>query len=180
MTPKLRWFLAAFAVTLPLDQGTKLWIASALRYGERVVVIPGIFDLTHVRNPGGSFSFFAHGPYAQRMLLFVGVTCIGIVMLLAFLRRLEPELRLAPLALGMILGGALGNLIDRLAYDGVVDWIDVFLWGGYPWPTFNIADSVIIAGVGLLLLESFLGAKPEPEPEPAADPNTDASPRGSE
>lgn len=170
MTTKLRWFLGAFAVALPLDQGSKLWIASALGYGERVRVIPGVFDLTYVRNPGGSFSFLADGPYALRMLLFVGATCLGIAMLVWFLRRLETWTRLAPFALGLILAGAVGNLIDRLAYDGVVDWIDVFLWHGYPWPTFNLADSSIVVGVALLLYESFRGGAEEPasSEEPAA------------
>ena len=62
MTPKLRIFLLVFAVVLPLDQATKLWISANVHYAERIEIIPGLFDLTHVRNPGGAFSFFAHPP----------------------------------------------------------------------------------------------------------------------
>ena len=130
-------------------------------YGEVVEVIPGLFDLTHVRNPGGAFSFFASGPFAQRMVFFIGTTVLAIVLLVVFYRRLQPEERLSAVSLGAILGGALGNLIDRVVYTEVIDFLDVHLWGGYTWPTFNLADSWIVVGVGILMIEMFLEPKIE-------------------
>ena len=156
MSTKLRYFLATLAVTLPLDQLSKQWIIANFHYGERQALIPGFLDMTHVRNPGGAFSFFADGPLEQRMLFFVGTTLVAIVLLLVFLKRLEGHERLSAIALGTILGGAMGNLIDRLVYSEVIDFIDVHLWRGYTWPTFNLADSFIVVGVGLLMIEIFL------------------------
>ncbi len=166
MAPKIRWFLASLALALPLDQLSKIWIVKNFHYGERVRVIQGFFDLTHVRNPGGAFSFFADGPAEQRMVFFIGSTLVAIVLLILFLRRLEPQARLSALALGSILGGAVGNLTDRLVYGEVIDFLDFHLWGGYTWPTFNIADSAIVLGVGILLVEIFLQndeARPQPD-----------------
>lgn len=165
MPAKMRCFLLSLLAVLPLDQLTKLWIAERFHYGERVVVIPGFFDLTHVRNPGGAFSFFAEGPAEQRMMFFVGSTLVAVALLIVFLRRLGAEDRLAATALGVILGGALGNLIDRLAYGEVIDFLDFHLWGGYTWPTFNVADSAIVVGVCILMLEIFLQDR-----EPVAEP----------
>jgi len=157
MPPKAKYFWLMLLVSLPLDQLTKHWILHRFHYGEVESVIPGFFDLTHVRNPGGAFSFFADGSFAHRMVFFVGTTAIAVVLLVIFYRRLEQEARLSAFALGMILGGALGNLIDRLVYTEVIDFIDIHLWSGYTWPTFNLADSFIVVGVVLLVIETFLG-----------------------
>ena len=127
-----------------------------LHYGERLQVFPGFFDLTHVRNPGGAFSFLAQAAPEYRMVFFIGTTIVAIGLLLLFYRRLEPDMRLSAIALGTILGGALGNLIDRLAYGEVIDFLEVHLTASYTWPTFNLADSFIVVGVGILMLEIFL------------------------
>ena len=166
MATKTRLFLASLLITLPLDQITKRWIISEFHYGERLRVIDGLFDLTHVRNAGGAFSMFASAPATQRMIFFVGTTLVAIALLIVFFRRLEPEARLASVALGCILGGALGNLIDRLAYGEVIDFLDVHLWGGYTWPTFNLADSFIVTGVAILMIEIFLTDEGENEAPP--------------
>jgi signal peptidase II len=152
VTPKLRFFLASLLVALPSDQGSKAWILAHLAPGERVPVVAGFFDLTSVRNPGGSWSLLADAPVELRLALFVGVALIGIAIGLVFLIRLEPGARLAGAALGLVLGGALGNLVDRLVHGGVVDFLD-FVVFGYAWPTFNLADSFIVVGVLLLLIE---------------------------
>lgn len=169
MTPKMKWFLAALAVALPLDQLTKYAILARFHYGERYEVIPGLFDLTYVRNPGGAFSFFAHGPYEWRMLFFVGTTTVALILLLVFLARHESDARLSPLALGAIMGGALGNLADRLVHGEVIDFLDVHLWSGYTWPTFNVADSAIVIGVGLMIIEVFFFDAPADRTEEARD-----------
>lgn len=161
MTPKYAWFGAAFIIGLIADQVSKYWIIDRLRYGEREWVIPGFFELTHVRNPGGIFSFLADGSVELRMTLFVGAALLAIVLLLLFLFRHAPEERLLPMALGMILAGAVGNLADRLIHGEVIDFLNVHLFGGYVWPTFNVADSLIVVGTGILMIEMFLAEEPE-------------------
>ena len=156
MAIKTRYFLAFFLATLLLDQLSKQLVIAEIYYGDVIPVVRGFFDLTHVRNPGGAFSFFAHGGLPARMAFFLGTTSLAIVLLLVFFRRLEPDARLASLALGSILGGAVGNLVDRMLYLEVIDFLD-FHVGAYTWPTFNLADSFIVVGVGILLVEIFLG-----------------------
>jgi signal peptidase II len=173
MATKTKIFFAALLITLPLDQLTKRWIIGEFHYGERMPVIAGFFDLTHVRNPGGAFSMFADGPPEQRMIFFIGTTLIAIALLITFFRRLEPDAGLSALALGSILGGAVGNLIDRLAYGEVIDFLDVHLWGGYTWPTFNLADSFIVTGVAILMVEIFFFEEEPGEPAVAtAEPGS--------
>ena len=167
MNTKTRFFLASLLIVLPFDQITKQWIIANIHYGDRIPVVPGLFNLTHVRNPGGAFSFFADGSVEARMVFFIGTTMIAIAMLLYFFRQLDPEERLPAVALGIVLGGAVGNLTDRILYGEVIDFLDVHLWGGYVWPTFNVGDSAIVIGVGLLIIEIFLAGDEEngvPEP----------------
>ncbi len=164
MSPKTRAFVISLLIVFPLDQASKQWIISKIHYADRIEIIPGLFDLTHVRNAGGAFSFFADGPHEQRMVFFVGTTLIAIVLLLVFLRQLQSDEILPGTALGVVLGGALGNLTDRLRYGEVVDFLNVHLFGGYTWPTFNVADSAIVIGVTLLVAEIFLGKEQRPDP----------------
>lgn len=163
MPTKTKWFLAALAVALPLDQLTKYWVLANFHYGEVAEVIPGFFDFKYVRNPGGAFSFFADGPAEWRLTFFIGTTVVAIVLLVIFMVRHEPEARLSPLALGSIMGGALGNLADRIIHGEVIDFLDFHLWGGYSWPTFNIADCAIVIGVAILMVEVFFFEEPETE-----------------
>jgi len=165
MSSKSRLFLAAFAVSLVLDQVTKNWIVDTLAFTDRVSVIDGFFYLTHVRNPGAAFSLFATAPAELRTPFFIVVTLIAIGLIISFLRKLSPGERLAAFALGLILGGAVGNLIDRLLHGEVIDFLHIRLWAGYSWPDFNLADSFIVIGVALLVLELFVS-----EGEAIADP----------
>lgn len=169
MNAKLRWFLGTLLIALPVDQITKRMVMADFYYGERLTVIPGFFDLTYVRNPGGAFSFFATGPVEIRMAFFVGTTIVAIGLLLVFYRRLTDDAVLSAAALGTILAGAIGNLIDRLAYGEVVDFLDFYI-ASYAWPTFNVADSCIVVGVGILILEIFLF-----DEDPTAAPVGEAS-----
>lgn len=162
MSGKALAFAISILIVFPLDQATKHWINANLAYAERIEVIPGIFDITHVRNTGGAFSFFDDGPYEQRMIFFVGTTLLAVVLLLVFYSKLRSNEVLSATALGVVLGGALGNLTDRLRFGEVVDFLDVHLYGGYTWPTFNVADSAIVMGVTLLVLEIFLTEEEEP------------------
>ncbi len=153
MSAKLRVFLAALLVAVPVDQGTKLWVSHSLTYSDRIEVIGGFFYITHVRNPGAAFGLFTGADPTLRLTFFIAISVVAIAVILSFFRRLAPGDRFSALALGLILGGAIGNLIDRIAYGEVIDFLHFRLWSGYSWPDFNFADSSIVVGVGLLVLE---------------------------
>lgn len=153
MTPK-HWFaLIAFLLSLPVDLATKIAVDRHLSYADRIPVIEGFFYLTHVRNPGAAFGLFADGDPAVRLWIFIGVSIVAVGIVFSFFRQLAPGDRLSALALGLILGGAVGNLIDRVFRGEVVDFLHFRLWRGYSWPDFNLADSFIVVGVALLILE---------------------------
>jgi len=174
MTPKTKMFLAAFGLSFPADLLTKEWIIRSLSYADRIEVIEGFFYLTHVRNPGAAFSLFASAPQTIRLTFFISVTLIAIGLVFQFFRSLAPGDRLSALALGLILGGAVGNLLDRIRHTEVVDFLHFRLWSGYSWPDFNLADSFIVVGVALLILELF-ATEGETRSEGA-----EADPRGSD
>lgn len=153
MLPKMKVFLGAFAPSLALDLASKEWVSRSLSYADRLTVIDGFFYITHVRNPGAAFSLLADSPEPFRRIFFISVTSIAVLLIFSFYRKLAPGDRLSGLALGLILGGAVGNLIDRIRYGEVVDFLHFRLWSGYSWPDFNVADSVIVVGVGLLVVE---------------------------
>lgn len=148
-------FVGAALLTLALDQATKLWIEASLGYADRIPVVEGFFYLTRVRNPGAAFGLLASSPEPFRRIVFVGVTLIAVALVFSFYRRLAPGDRLSGLALGLVLGGAVGNLVDRVRLGEVVDFLHFRLWSGFSWPDFNVADSAIVAGVALLVLELF-------------------------
>ena len=164
MSLKLRWFLGTLLIAVPADQISKRLVTQSFYYGERLPVIPGFFDLTHVRNPGGAFSLLAGGPSDWRLPFFLSAGVIAISLLFIFYRRLPAKARVSAAALGMILGGALGNLTDRVVYGEVIDWLDLHV-ASYSWPTFNVADSCIVVGVCVLILEVFLYGDGEDEPD---------------
>jgi len=171
MAPKLRVLLIAFAIALPLDLLTKFLVDRYIGYADRITVIEGFFYLTHVRNPGAAFGLFAESDAVLRQVFFIGVSFLAIFIILSFFRQLAPGDRLSSLALGLILGGAVGNLFDRIARGEVVDFLHFILWGGYSWPDFNLADSFIVVGVGVLLLELLASegenrARAEPDEPP--------------
>jgi signal peptidase II len=153
MTSNFRVAVGAFLSVLVLDLVTKIAIDANLSYADKIPVIPGFFYLTHVRNTGAAFGLFSDAPQVYRMVFFISVSLIAVGIIIAFYRKLSPGDRLAALALGLILGGAVGNLIDRIFRQEVVDFLHFRLWRGYSWPDFNVADSAIVVGVGLLMLE---------------------------
>ncbi|KAF0164689.1 MAG: signal peptidase II [Rhodocyclaceae bacterium] len=145
-----RWLVLA-ALVLILDQISKVWILDSFRHMERLSVT-SFFNIVLVFNPGASFSFLADAGGWQKWF-FVGLALAISLWLLSMLRKHAQE-RLLPAALSLILGGALGNVIDRLRFDAVVDFLDFHL-AGYHWPAFNVADSAITVGVVLMLLHQF-------------------------
>ena len=167
MTPKLRVGSIAFGASLAADFVSKRLVSHYLTYTDRHEIIPGFFYLTHVRNPGAAFGLLADGDATHRLWFFVIVSLLAIGIIISFFRQLAPGDRLHAFALGLILGGAVGNLIDRLWLREVVDFLHIKLWGGYSWPDFNFADSFIVVGVALLILELLAAegekrASPEP------------------
>jgi len=141
-----------------LDQLTKLLILQYLPLHSSLEIIPGFFNLVHVRNPGGAFSIFAGADSALRQGLFMGLTVFIVIVLLFAYRKLRPEDRWTRTSYALIVGGALGNLVDRLRFGGeVIDFLDCYV-GAYHWPVFNVADSAITVGA-LMLVVSLLRGK---------------------
>ncbi len=147
------WVLLIFCLgILLLDQWTKSMVVQKLPLYQRVEVIQGFFNLTHVRNAGGAFGIFGGQKSGIGSLLFVIVSLVAIVAIILFFIRIKESERTLALSFSLVLSGALGNLIDRLRYGEVVDFLDFHL-SDYHWPAFNVADSAICIGIGLLALE---------------------------
>ena len=155
----LKWLWLSL-LALVLDQASKLFIDSSMQLYQSIPVIP-FFNLTYVHNTGAAFSFLSEAGGWQRWF-FAGLAFVISVVIAIWLSRLQKHETLLAVALSLILGGAVGNLIDRLAYGYVIDFLDVY-YGAKHWPAFNIADSAITLGVALMLIESFLGKTKEEE-----------------
>ena len=148
---KLKWLWLA-ALAIGFDQASKLAIDKSFQLYESVAVMP-FFNLTYVHNTGAAFSFLSEAGGWQRWF-FAALAIIMSTIMTIWLTRLKENETLLAVALSLILGGAIGNLIDRLFYGYVIDFLDVY-YGTYHWPAFNIADSAITIGVALMLVESF-------------------------
>ncbi len=147
----LKWlWLSLLAIIL--DQGSKLAIAGSMKLYESIEIIP-FFKLTYVHNTGAAFSFLSEAGGWQRWF-FAGLALAISAVIAVWLTRLKKHETLLAVALALVLGGAIGNLIDRLAYGYVIDFLDVY-YDAWHWPAFNIADSAITLGVMLMLAESF-------------------------
>jgi signal peptidase II len=148
-------YLVLLAVTgtiVSLDQLTKHLITQRFRLGETISFIDGIFNLTYVRNPGAAFGLFGRWPAEWRIPFFIIVPVVALVVIFYVFRKVEDrDVKLAS-ALSLVIGGAFGNLIDRAAYNYVIDFLD-FHWYEHHFPAFNVADSAICVGVGFLILD---------------------------
>ena len=151
-------FAIAAAVVI-LDRITKRIVVQQLPNGQAHTVIPGIFRITDVHNTGAAFSMFAESasPTTVRNIL-IAFSVIAAIFLIGMLWRAGRALTVSSVALALILGGAVGNLYDRIRYSYVVDFLEVHIHN-YHWPDFNLADSCICIGAGLLLIEIF---RPQP------------------
>ena len=155
--PRFATWLELSGLIIVLDQLTKFWVVSALKLGQSIE-LTGFLNLVFVYNPGAAFSFLSDAGGWQRW--FFVVLAIAVSGWLTFLIRQHAAERLLPLAATLILGGALGNVIDRIRFGAVVDFVDVHA-AGWHWPAFNVADSAISAGVTLLILQQLFFAKEE-------------------
>jgi signal peptidase II len=155
MKQKYWVLLIVCSVILFLDQWTKYVVQQRLALHQRVEVIQGFFDLIHARNPGGAFGIFGGEKGGLGSLLFVVVSLVAIgSILFLFVKTREDEKTLS-LSFSLVLSGALGNLVDRLRFGEVVDFLDFYLHS-YHWPAFNVADSAICIGIGLMAFDLFI------------------------
>lgn len=146
MTPKSRLICLLFVFILLLDQTSKIVVAWMLPLNQPIPVIANLFNLTYIRNTGAAFGILAASDAYFRIPFFIAFSFIAIAFLLVLLRRLPEKEKGMIVALTFILGGATGNLIDRILYGEVIDFLD-FYWSKYHWPAFNFADSFITLGV---------------------------------
>jgi signal peptidase II len=142
------------------DQVTKLYVDAVMWPHQSITVIENYFDITYVRNPGGAFGLFAKAGRGIVRPLLLGLTVVAVVILLLMYRSTLPDRLLVRLAFSLIMGGAVGNLIDRLRFDEVIDFLDVH-WSHYHWPAFNIADAAITVGVAILCWDLLFGKAPK-------------------
>jgi signal peptidase II len=143
---KIIFLVIVAGSVLGLDLFTKMLILAHVPLGSAIPVVPGLFDLTHVHNPGGAFGFLAAmGPQA-RGVIFILVSLVAVAVVLWFYMQTPVQQRWLAFGFALICGGAIGNLLDRLRFGVVIDFIDVYI-GTLHWPAFNIADSAITVGV---------------------------------
>ncbi len=167
-TPRKLDYLFLSLAVLVLDQWTKWLVEVHLPHSTSLPILSGFLNLTHVRNTGVAFGLFAaHGAHGATWLL-VAMGLVALAAVIFYFRLAPARNRLLLSSLALIVGGALGNLIDRLASGAVTDFIDVYV-GHYHWPAFNVADSAITVGIGLMVLDSFRAhRRPETSAEQAA------------
>lgn len=155
--PRWRTALTVALVIFGLDRATKILVERTMTLEQTIDLLP-FFALTYVRNPGAAFGLFRDAPEPWRIPLLLAVTAIAFVVLLGYLRETPAERRWVVMALGGVLGGALGNLYCRARFGEVIDFFHLH-WGEWSWPMFNVADSAITVGVVALLVSSFVDAR---------------------
>jgi signal peptidase II len=159
--PRIRVALVAGVTVVVLDQATKAIVEHTMRLYQSIPLLP-FFSLTYVRNTGAAFGILGELPAGLRLPLFLGVTVAAVWALGSYLRQVRADEPWVAAALGGIVGGAAGNLICRIRYGEVVDFLHLH-YRGFDWPMFNVADSAITVGVAVVLLHSLRAA-----PQPAA------------
>ena len=157
------WLLCISAIVILLDRLSKYWVSHHIEEGDAIVVIRHVFRLTHVRNPGAAFSMFIDSPRPEMVRWVLSgfsilAAAIVVFAILRFGRRLTPTM----IALALILGGTIGNLWDRLRSGLVTDFLEVHIIH-YHWPDFNVADSAIVVGGILLVLDALFSSPKEQE-----------------
>ena len=148
-------FILGAAVILALDQITKSAITSRFALHETYPIISGFFNLVYVMNPGAAFGFLAGASETFRYIFFTGITILAAGLIVYYLAKSNPRNLMLVTSLTLIFGGAVGNLIDRLRFGAVVDFLDFYI-GGAHWPAFNVADSAITIGAVLMIWEMIL------------------------
>ena len=142
------------------DQATKYIIKINLALYDTIIVINNFFNITHILNPGGAFGFFATSSPGVRKFIFLFVSSIVALLILWFYKKSAGQFIFFSCGLALIFGGAIGNLIDRFMYGKVVDFLDFYI-GSWHWPAFNIADSAISIGMGILIYHIIFKKMPD-------------------
>lgn len=163
----IRFFLVMTLVVVS-DQLSKLWVLENFALYESTVVIPNLFNLTFLRNTGAAFGMLADLPPLWRQAFFVSIALVAVIVIVLMQRKLGRQNFWYTVSLAFVSGGAVGNLIDRVLYGSVVDFLDVYI-GKYHWPAFNVADSGITVGVGIFLLLQFLEESAEKQQKAAVE-----------
>ena len=145
-------FILCAAAVIALDQITKAAITSRFFMHESYRVIDGFFNIVYVTNPGAAFGFLAGASATFRYIFFIGITVIAILLIIYYLVKNKSGSIVSVISLTLIFAGAVGNLIDRIRFGAVVDFLDVYV-GTWHWPAFNIADSAISIGAALMIWE---------------------------
>lgn len=167
--PSIRMLLSVPLTVVALDQATKFWVAGRMQLFESIPVVPGFFSITYVRNPGAAFGMFSEAHGLLRLSFLVGVSLLAVGLLAVFFLRSPHAERVSRVAAVLVMGGAIGNLIDRLRFGEVIDFLDLFV-GRLHWPAFNLADSAITVGIGLFVISAWREREARRHPEPAAAP----------
>ncbi len=166
------------ALIVACDQFTKTLVDRAFELHESRVLIDGLLRLTYVQNHGAAFGLLADAGLPNQALLFTAVSVLALTAIGVYAWKLPSSQRLAQHALALVMGGALGNLIDRARHGYVIDFVDVH-WGLHHWPAFNVADSAISVGVALLVLDVVRSPQAEADPQAGlAAPPPAGSPDG--
>jgi signal peptidase II len=164
---RLHWLLLISAAVIFIDRITKSLVSARIPIGDAIPLIPHVLRITHWTNEGAAFSLFADSDSPNRVRwALIAFSLLAAFVVLAAMIRLGNRLTLTTVALALVFAGALGNVHDRIVYGSVVDFIEVHIFN-YHWPDFNVADSAIVTGACLLLLESLL-----PRKAPAPDAST--------
>ena len=164
----MRWprrynvLLGVGSLVVLIDQITKIWVDRTMSLYESTPIVPGFLDLHYIRNTGAAFGFLSGSHAGFRIPFFILVSSVAIGIILFLFYKLEESEVMMPLALSLVLGGAIGNLIDRIRLGEVIDFI-LFHYKAFQYPSFNVADIGITVGVTLLVLKIFLLEKREPE-----------------
>ncbi|MGP0021012.1 MAG: signal peptidase II [Candidatus Sulfotelmatobacter sp.] len=152
-------FLLALLVVL-LDRWTKRLVAARIAMYSHIQIIPGFFRLTHTENTGAAFSLFADSPSHWKTALLIGFSVLAMIIVSVLLWKQSRPLTMTGIALSLILGGAIGNLWDRVASGRVIDFL-LFYVKHYEWPVFNLADTSIVIGASLLVIEILFHKSPK-------------------
>ncbi len=152
------FFLIAIAV-IALDRVTKIAIARRLSFHSSIPVIPGFFRIIHAENPGAAFGIFADSPAEWKIGLLIAFSVVALLVVSVLLWKNSQTMTSTGIGLSLILGGAIGNLWDRVINHRVVDFL-LFYVGRYQWPAFNVADSAIVVGACLLVFEIVFAKSP--------------------
>jgi signal peptidase II len=158
---RLPWLFLITAIVILLDRLSKNWVRGHIELGQAIPVIPRVFRITHVLNDGAAFSLFADSASPEHIRWgLIAFSSLAALAILVALVRMGTRFTLTTVSLALILGGALGNDYDRIRFASVVDFLEVHIFS-YHWPDFNVADSAIVVGACLLMLDVLLPDKRE-------------------